>query len=84
MKEGDDGDGSSDGDTGGVTREEGAKQKRQYGSLELLKEVDYYALSVTMLLTVVSGLFIAGTALCLMMSAFSDNVCTYLTLESNL
>ena len=56
----------------GVANEMGAGQHRQYESLELLKELDYYVLSVTMLLTAVSGLFIGGTTPCQFFQAGSS------------
>lgn len=46
----------------GVANKNDDRQQRQYECLELLKELDFYVLSVTMALTTVPGLFLGGTA----------------------
>lgn len=58
------GGGCAQGSTGGgVLRHQHQQQQRQFEVWDLLREVDFYHLSLSMMLTAVSGLFIAGVFL---------------------
>lgn len=63
------------GSTGaGVLQHRHQQQQRQFEVWDLLREVDFYHLSLSMMLTAVSGLFIAGAFLFFTKEAFCFDV----------